>query len=273
MTGLRAISRSLLCALIFCAVAAPSALAAKGTTMYACESGAKIADYKDAHCDEKVTAGTGPFGHVEIKPLMETQVSVTNEKTASATSKSTNMSLFVKEILPKEDIGIVCEVVTSGTGAATHLENKEVKGMEAEGTTELKYEKCKVAIPIGEVCKVKEPIVIKSNVKTKVIREAPEEMGLETSATPKDWFSLIVIEENVAGKCTALTKSSPYASAGSTIGTPGGTVNGRGATVMTTQATTEKTLIVNGKPAALTSTTTIKMAGGGPAITFTTTEP
>lgn len=274
MTGRRAVTGfSLLCALLFCAFAAPNALAVKGTTMYACESGVKNADYKDAHCNEKVTAGTGSFGHVEIKPVTETQVSVTNGKTAENTTKSTSLVISVKELLTKENVEIVCESVTSGTGAATHLENKEAKPMEAEGPTELKYEKCKMPVPAGEVCKVKEPIVVKANIKTKVIKEVPEEMGLETSPTAKEFLSTISIEENVAGKCTNLAKASPYAFNGTTIGTPGGTATGRGATMSTTAGTTEKTLILGGKAAVLTSTITTSMSGGGPAIDFTTTEP
>ena len=63
MNGRRAIvGLCLLCAMAFSAIAAQSAMAAKGTTMFTCTSSAPTKTFGTADCN---TAGSG-FGHVEV---------------------------------------------------------------------------------------------------------------------------------------------------------------------------------------------------------------
>jgi hypothetical protein len=81
-----ALSASLLCALVFGALGAPSAFAAKGTTAFTCVEGGGKSDFTDAHCAK---SGVGKFGHVEIAPGTATKFTATNEKTASETKAST----------------------------------------------------------------------------------------------------------------------------------------------------------------------------------------
>ena len=86
MIGRRAtVGLSLLCALAFCAFAAQSASAAKAvnTTAFTCVEGA-TKDFSDAHCDTKVTAGTGQYGHVVIPQGTTTEVVGENTTTGGA---------------------------------------------------------------------------------------------------------------------------------------------------------------------------------------------
>jgi hypothetical protein len=82
MTGrTRAIAGAcLLCALLVSAFAAQSASAVtKGTTAFTCkETG--TGDFKDAHCKEGVSPGTGSFKHVEVAKDTTTHITVTDEK-------------------------------------------------------------------------------------------------------------------------------------------------------------------------------------------------
>ncbi len=85
MNGPRAaVGLSLLCALVFCALAAPSAMAVKGTTAFTCKPIAKAATFADEHCTEGVDFGEG-FAHEEIpvdKILDATATNVGTEKKA-----------------------------------------------------------------------------------------------------------------------------------------------------------------------------------------------
>lgn len=87
MNGCRAIIvLVLLCALALCAFAAPSAVAAKGTTAFTCVKGAGAGDFSDPDCEKGVKAGTGGYGHVEIEDQTETEVSLKNDESAGCQS-------------------------------------------------------------------------------------------------------------------------------------------------------------------------------------------
>jgi hypothetical protein len=77
---------TLLCAFLFCAFSASSAMAVSGTTAFTCVKG-EGAGFKDAHCKEAVASGAA-FKHLEIAQDLTTNVHATNEKTSSDTLKA-----------------------------------------------------------------------------------------------------------------------------------------------------------------------------------------
>lgn len=83
MTGRRAIiGLSLLCALVFCASAAPSAMALKGTTLFTCiKATGGGAGFSDEHCTKSVASGAS-YEMKEIKDHESTAPTVTNNETS-----------------------------------------------------------------------------------------------------------------------------------------------------------------------------------------------
>jgi hypothetical protein len=77
----------LLCALVLSAFAASSASAA-GTTVFTCEPVPTGAEFKDEHCTTAQVGGAG-FKHTAIAAGVATEVTGTNEKTASSTTAAT----------------------------------------------------------------------------------------------------------------------------------------------------------------------------------------
>jgi hypothetical protein len=91
MTGRRAVvGLSLLCALVFCAFAAPNAMAVQGTTAYTCKPepspGAGTKGFEDEHCTKGVTGTSAKWVHEEIKPDTKTEVTATNNETTTKVS-------------------------------------------------------------------------------------------------------------------------------------------------------------------------------------------
>ena len=75
MNGRRAIvGLCLLCAMAFSAIAAQSAMAAKGTTLFTCSEAAAVKDFGSADCN---TAGAN-FGHVEVEQGLTTHTAYKN---------------------------------------------------------------------------------------------------------------------------------------------------------------------------------------------------
>jgi hypothetical protein len=253
----------LLCGLAFFAVAAPSAMA-KGTTAFTCEPVSVGAEFEDEHCDKAKAGGSG-FKHTAIAAGVATEVSFTNEKTQNLTTEA--FKVFLPGKFEGVAVEIVCEEVTSGAGAATTLENKEVEGkMLAEGPAELKFGKCKVNKP--EKCTVKEPIVTKVKAKTKVIKEtAPEEMGVEFTASGAN-LGEIEFKNKEAEVCPLNGKKAVVT--GTFTATPEGIVNGKGATWAITAAMSN--LKFGTEVGKLETIVTARMAGiGGNPIVLTTT--
>src|SRR5262245_34707505 len=85
-----AVGLSLICALVFCALAAQGASAAEGknTTAYECVKGGGSKDFSDAHCDNNVGAGKGEYGHVVLPLNEKITLSITNEKTKNETKEA-----------------------------------------------------------------------------------------------------------------------------------------------------------------------------------------
>ena len=83
MNGRRAIvGLCMLCALAFSAVAAQSAMAAKGTTLFTCTESAPVQDFGSGDCN---TAGS-KFGHIEVPQDLTTHVALKNTTTVIAKS-------------------------------------------------------------------------------------------------------------------------------------------------------------------------------------------
>ena len=144
---------TLLCALMFCAFAAQSALAQKGThatntTAFTCvKVGANKGDFKDEHCDEKVGEGKGSFAHKEFpKSKDTTTIEVTNEKTSDDTTKA--YSAILTAIHLGVNVEITCEIAKSKAGGKNWIQNVEKEGKHTvEGTVEVEFSKCKVLKP------------------------------------------------------------------------------------------------------------------------------
>lgn len=173
---------SLLSALALCAFMAQGASAAwetaKHTTIFTCvEGGTK--DFKDAHCKESVTAGTGKFGHVEIAAGKPTKVTVSNETTAGAREPAVlTGSLF------GATVKVTCQKVANGA-AENVLENKqtETEGKithDVVGKSSVVFTECKVE-GNGATCKVKEPVKTDTNV---AAQEEPTTGNMAFNFTP-----------------------------------------------------------------------------------------
>jgi hypothetical protein len=249
----------LLCALVCCAFAAPSA-SAKGTTAFRCVEKTDEKGFSDEHCDSAAEGATVKFVHKELNT--GASIVVSNEKTTEETKGAA--SVVLRWILLGVSTEISC-AKASGTGG---LENKEVeKTMQAVGTSQIEYTNCTVLKP-AKGCKVKEPVVQSSNLTTYEAAEA--EMGVEFSPKEKGSFVSITLENNGKEECTS---KQTYTLSGSAQGTPGGSANGSGATLTFTEGM--GSLSIGGKPATLISTVTLqtKPVFGLPEdpIIFTTT--
>jgi hypothetical protein len=277
MIGRRAIAGlSLLSALLVCALAAQGASAAAhtstNTTAFTCvPEGGKL-DFADEHCDETVPAGSGKFGHVLI-PAEPTTITVTNEKTAEKTTKSTNATF--KGIAGGVETHIECEVVKSTTeeggkksvieNGGTSLEHK------VTGTVIVDFEKCKVIKPAN--CTIKQPIVVKAVFKG-VDELHPEKkgMGLEFTGDGSENFTTLVYEGE---KCALKGKELPVKGNVIGTGTPGATAKESGATTVFDKTTEMQNLIFNEKPAEFLGSFTTRMHGvekdGNPIALTTTT--
>jgi hypothetical protein len=263
MIGRRAaVGLSLLCALLVCAFVAQSASAAAAvnTTAFTCVEGGGEKDFSDAHCDKKVTAGTGKFGHVAIEKGVATEVSVTNEKTKNETKESS--ATVQKGSIAGVKSEITCNTVT-GTGSLTN-EEPASKQHQVKGTITAEFSNCTVNKPAGFGCKVKQPIVVSSNIKgVEGLGAGKNEMGLEFSPTGEHFAQLVI--EGCIFKGTFNVDGTAIGT-----GTPAPTEKYSGATNLFTNAMTKETLKLGGAAAEIESATTVTMKGGGNPISLTT---
>jgi hypothetical protein len=214
MMGRKAVvGLSLLSALLFCAFAAQSASAAvstsKNTTAFTCVTtgGTTNKDFKDEHCDEKVTPGTGSFEHKLI--VGSTEISGTNEKVTEETKKSEIATLKGKILGGLIKSNIQCEVVKNNR-KESHIENTEpeLKAHTFSGTVVVEFTKCKVVEPTN--CVVKEPIIARAIVHGVEGLEGPKAeknaMGVEFIGDgEKETYTEIVFpgEPENSSKCVA----------------------------------------------------------------------
>lgn len=270
MTGRRAIvALSLLSALVFCAFAAPNAMALKGTTAFTCVNGGGSLDFaaNDSHCKTHVTAKTGEYGHVAIEPGKATEVHVTNEKTASNTTEHTPATFSFT--LNGNFTLISCTTVSSKSS----LKNTTTADgqMEVEGAAaKVVYTGCKATKPFNtktgkERCLVHSPgspvgeIVAEATTTSYVVENAlkEEEMGIENKSVGEN-FTELTFEKNGGELCSTIT----LPVTGTAIGTPtnnGPGLDGSGATLH--YSSNEQKLSIGQWQAELSQTLTISMAG------------
>jgi hypothetical protein len=224
MIGRRAVvGLSLLSALLFCAFAAQSASAApsKNTTMFTCVNvGKDKGEFKDPHCDEKVTPLKGEYEHAKVANGLVTEVSATNSGVTESTKKSEVAKLKSKVGLTETEI--TCNTVENAP-KNSKIENKfaEVEGKPKhtiKGEIETLFKTCTVGKPAK--CTVKEPI--KSNAKFESVEELgaeANEMGGELKGSgAEETFAEITYE---GAECSL--KGKTFKVKGSVIGTSGPT--------------------------------------------------
>jgi hypothetical protein len=237
MIGRKAtVGLSLLCALMFCALAAQSASAQVGTkaektTAFTCVAKAK-GDFSDAHCDKKVTPGTGSFGHVEIKPGETTEIEVTNEGTANETKEAEVATL--KGTLGGVTVHITCAVATTnGASKPSWIENVDTSGKHTvKGRVVIRFSSCTLHKPLK--CVVKEPIeTIALFEGVEELGAGKKEMGLEfkpeNAAEP---FAALTLENKGAESCALNGKKLEVFGSAIATGMPAPTEAHSGATSM-----------------------------------------
>jgi hypothetical protein len=273
MIGRRAIvGASLLCAIAFCAFAqSAAAVPAKNTTAFTCVEGGGAKDFADAHCDKKVPAGQGKFGHVAIALNQTTEITVTNAKTKNETVGPT-FTVFKFTFL-----GIPTEVSCKNVHGTGTLHNVEpiAKEHKVTGTLTIKVTECKVVAP--EKCAVKQPIEFKTEF------EGVEELGPEKNThgiefRPHKEGPVALMELFFEGpECVFNEKVVPINGTMVATGQPSPKERHSGATLFFTGEMTKETLKVEGKPAEHLGALTMRMAPIGGVeqnpISFTTHTP
>lgn len=253
----------MLCALAVSAVAAQgaTALEVKGTTLFTCKKGAgKV--FNDEHCKE-ATGGTGTFAHVAIGESTTTELSLSNETTASVTDPT----IF------KYGAGgfSVTVTATATTGSGTITNKKAASGEHyVHGEFTLTHtgvtanHNCKVYTDI-DAATMGEPGVIH----TEPLTATTEGQGMALKIQPKAGN---VLERFYLTECELPSLNGTYSITGSFNGVPNGaTVNFSHA-----ETTAAKTLFSGGTPVGIEGTLTLSgrlnnLTGFTP-VSFTTVE-
>ena len=240
---------AVLCALVLCAFAAQSALAAKGTTAFTCAKTEKETAFSDAHCTK---AGTGAgYKHQAIATGEKTNIVLTNQKTASETTAPTPAIIKI-HFGPMEG-----ELECQGVKGEGTLTNNETGGkMNVSGTVSTTFSECTVSPTVTfPECQLEKPFTSTTTFST------PRE-GMNLSFVPEG--SEVLVKFRLI-KCKASLENTEYAVSGSYTGTPNGT---------TWETTTESSsgLKSSGGQAGLISKTTVTRKETETGISMTTTE-
>jgi hypothetical protein len=186
MTGRRAvIGLSLLSALVFCAFAAPNAMALKGTTAFTCVhvlTGAQFAN-TDEHCAKPVGGLTEGFKHEEIAPNTKTKTTVSNTETGSKLSFPKFKSTIA---------GTEFELEAGGFHSSNNsfMENKEVE-KQMFTTGEGGGEFINVIVNKPAKCTVKNIILNEKDTATTVVN-ATEMYGEQKAAAGGNFASFVL---------------------------------------------------------------------------------
>ncbi len=196
MIGRRAaVVLSLLCALVSCAIAAPSAVAIKGTTVFICKeeplADGKTVGYEDEHCTKKQVGEKAKWIEEAIPPNNKVGVAAVNHETGENWITA-GMSTVIG--------GITFSAQAEGFKtcfAGSSVENKEVLGrMETVGKFCGEFYKVEVLKPTG--CLIKEArIELNANAEARtVVKEAgkSEEMYVEFLPPTGKPFTTFTIE-------------------------------------------------------------------------------
>jgi hypothetical protein len=238
-------------AIIFCAITASSALGAKGTTAFTCEKSEGGEGFSDAHCSSAVGSGA-KFRHVAISPSTFTEITASNEKTASATAASTD-AIFRGTIG-----GIKAKFRCTKVALLGTLWNEAGPPMEVAGTGIVTtFSGCVVEEGLAaQGCIVQfEQILSKSG----TLRTPAEAMTIEYKPVGLEPMATFKLEN-----CKTKELNAEYKITGSFSTVP------EGATLTTTEASS-KGLKLGGQQVSLTGKITVTMSGGNP-IALTTTE-
>jgi hypothetical protein len=265
-----AVGLSLLCALVFCAVAASSASAVvKGTTAFTCAPvAAGTGHFTDAHCD---TEGTGSFDHVAIGEGVEKVYEITNAGTKNSTTEATPLVF-------KGVVGVPFEISCNTLSGSVTLTNRFEGGkMENVGTkVSANLTNCTVLKPVGK-CTVKEGSIVSGVTTTSRTEVTYEKENKEIVEHTMD----VELKPNPGNELFSFTlegKDCPFKAGsmimrGSAIGTGarGSTeaTSSSGATLLFTHEMTTKTMSSGGNKIGLTGALTIRSEKGN-AVTLTT---
>ena len=256
---------SLLCALLFSAITVQSASAAPAinTTAVTCVENGGKKDFSDAHCDTKVTEGTGKFGHVEIARDTTEEITINNDVTGKSTDPA---------ILAGKAFGAATEILCSTVHGDGWIENfGNEKEHRFEATVTFEYSECSVAKP--SKCDVEEPIEVRA-IARGVEGIAPEGKGMGVSFGPDESKNLTQITYINKGAESCALNGKTVNLEGSAIATgKEPKVKHSGATPDFDHAriTGEGTLLFGGVAAGFENTGTVRMKGGGPIALTTTT--
>jgi hypothetical protein len=272
MTGRRALGGlSLVCALALCALAAPNAMALKGTTAYTCVHVTEAAAFEDEHCTKDAEGGEG-WIHAEIEPgAAETKLAVSNNETGS------------KNVTAKLSTEVKGEKVAIDSGAAkscaekTMVMNRETafKKMYVEGFYCVEFFNNVVKEPAN--CVVDKVITVQGPYETRVELNGKKEEEMWVLFKPfiLSPFTQFTLADKEGKKCSLNgQKVTIEGTARSNVST---SELIEGSTVKFTAAETEKTLTTSeGKVVKFEATLTPRMTavGGQDAnpVSLTTTE-
>jgi hypothetical protein len=263
-----ALGLSLLCALAFCAFAAPSAFAAKGTTAKTCVKVGPEHVYADAHCGKK----TGGEFELEdtITPGTKTAIVGTNAKTKNNTTESKNPVLTAESLGVKVKLeGIT--VVTTG-----EIENKAGPPMSTEGQKIfVAYRGVRVIEPAG--CTVNSPGKPVEEITTTELVGVSGTMNETTGEMsgifkPKNGNIIAVLEFHGATCGLPNTNVEGFVEATNPNGeaTPKASPTAEGAATYTFEGAAMSHLTVLGGAATYTGAETVSMSAGNPIAVVTT---
>ena len=234
------ISLALLGALACLAVGATGA-SAKGTTAFTCAPGGGGAGFNDAHCKEGVT-----------KNAKFEQVAIGEEKATEVVAKGLNTEgktlVFQGHFV---HIGVNFEFECVGVEMAGSIENKVIGGaMQNVGKgVSFTMVGCKVILPASQNCKIAGEKIEFTNMIGTTFEGGAFEMGIQFEGAEGKEFGALVLEG-----CKSAGLNGPIPFGGSFVALV------EGATLVTTAATTEKSLTFGGKPAWLGTVLTTRMA-------------
>jgi hypothetical protein len=260
MIGSRVVAGlSLLCALLFCAVSASSAMAVnEGTTAFTCAPvavGEDLPGFADEHCTTAVGSKAN-WVHKEIKPGEETAIVGTNLQTEESTKKAKPMTLKTTYL------GIAIEIVCKKVESKGTLTNNAGPPMKVTGTIGAEYSECTLTKPT--TCTVQEPISFIALFESKV--EGGEMWITYTHDAKAGGEPLTLLEFEIIekAKCPKVLVNEVFELKGSAASTP------NGATWEFPEKEPHSNLTIEGAAATLSLSETMRAKAGFP-IALTTT--
>jgi hypothetical protein len=214
---------------------------------FTCAAGGGSRDFKDAHCKEKVTAGTGSFGHVAFTG--STSITASNESTGGS-----KVASFFKAIWSGV-VGILRSTDVQVTGTFQNSAGN------VSGSIVIQYNHVTVDSPSGKGCEEESKAGIPEQIVTETLSVSNAGLTNEIKLSPAK--GEVIAEFNIL-HCSIAALNHTYSITGSVKGQiTGATIN------FTHENTTgQGTMFEFGQKAGLEGTLTVKGANGnGLAIT------